>query len=311
MAMPSDFAANILQNQSNLPTDLMARLILFYQKSIETPEDDTVVTNLLYSPLIDLHDTTFDIVGGDIEQVEFDNHIGSSGYSKIQELPFHSDPLIYDFTNASGISHHQPDQNVGTRFGGAAITNGSSNMMIEDHPSLDFTDEFTMVCWAYLKIGTGQQGFIFDKSGPNQISLDRLSNDRLEFIIELDTIKFLFSPVAPSSDGWHHIVVTSKSGEQKLYLDNVLVDSDSATGTFTSTADFHIFSTQGGSTPLQSGEGLAWLSIFAKFVDSAWVDKDFNGVRDLRGIDELICFPFMNNLKPEPPMTSGIFKSSP
>jgi len=311
MSMPSDFAADIIRNQSNLPQDILSQLILFYQKSIVVPEDDTVTNNLLYSPLIDLHDTTIELTAGeDIAEDVFDDQIASMAYTKVLSTPFHSDPLIYDFTNAANITFNQPDQNVGTRFSGAAITNGTDYIKIDDHPSLDITDEITISCWVYLKLGILTIGRIIHK-GDSSFILDKDASDTIRFQGKVTTISYSLQHTI-TAEGWHHIIATAKSGTQSLYVDKILVDSGTLIGALdTDSNDIGIFATSTGTEPLALGEGISWISVIQGFADQSWVDNDFNGIRELFTRDELICFPFMQNLKAQTPITSGLFTSSP
>jgi len=108
MSIPTDYAEDLIRGQKTISSSVMAQLILAFQKSIKVPEDDTVIDNLIFSPLIDIHNTSFDIFGSDLESEEFTNHTSSLGYRKILKTPFHSDPLTYDLSNALGIAFPQP-----------------------------------------------------------------------------------------------------------------------------------------------------------------------------------------------------------
>lgn len=311
MSIPNDFAADLLRNAKNLPTDVLAKLILAYQKSLAIPEDEIVDDPFIYSPLIDLHDTSVDISDGDIIEDEFDNHIGSIGFRKLIPPTVHSDPLVYDFTNISGLTFNQPDteNSVGTRFNGAGITDGNSFIKIDDDSILAITDEIIIATYAYLKIGSASIGSLTHKGDLTSFSLIRNAADAIVFAGTVGASTFSLSHTI-TADGWYHIVATAKSGIQTLYIDKVSQDSGVLGGVIgTDANDVGIYAESDGSNKLQDEEGLAWLSIINGFADQIWVDNDFNGIRDVSDMDEIICFPFMGAANPQPPMTSGLFVS--
>jgi len=310
MSIPSDFATDLIRNQKTLPNDIMATLILAYQKSLQVPEDDTVIDNLFYSPLIDLHDTSIDISDADIDDETFIDHIGSISYRKTIPPTVHSDPLVYNLANISGITFNQPDQNVGSRFNGAGITDGNSYLTINNNPILDITDEIIIACYVYLKIGAPINSVIIHK-GFTSFSLIRSAIDQIIFSGALVGMGFtIFHTI--TSDGWYHIVATAKSGVQSLYINKVLEDSDTLTGSLdTDGFDIGVFAETNGLSNLINGEGISWLSVINGFANQSWVDNDFIGIRAIHDMDELICLPFMQDTIPQPPMTSGLFVSGP
>lgn len=311
MSIPNDFAADLLRNAKNLPSDVLAKLVLAYQKSLEIPEDDIVSDPFIYSPLIDLHNTSVAISDGDIIEDEFDDHIGSIGFRKLIPPTVHSDPLVYDFTNISGFTFNQPDSGVGTRFNGAAINDGNSYIKIDDNSILDVTDEIIIATYAFLKIGTAVIGTIEHKNNSTSFSLIRNASDAIVFAGKVGASTFSLSHTI-TTDGWYHIVATAKSGVQTLYVDKVAEDSDTLAGALgTDSDDVGIQAESDGSNILTDGEGLAWISHIQGFADQAWVDDDFDGIRDVSARDEIICFPFMGAANAQPPMTSGLFISGP
>jgi len=95
-----------------------------------------------------------------------------------------------------------------------------------------------------------------------------------------------------------------------LYVNKVLVDSKSQVGSIdTNSADIGIFASPIGNSPIQPNDALSWLSLIHGFVDQTWVNNDYNGIRDLSEIDEILAFPFIQDVKPRPPFTSGTFRS--
>lgn len=309
MSIPADFAADLQRNQTNLPNDILARLILFYQKSLDVPENDIVVDSFYYSPLIDIHDTSILLAGPTISDEDIGNHIASKAYTKIIPETVHSDPLVYDFSNSLGLTFNQPDQAFGTRFNGAVVGDDSSYILIDDHPSLDIEDEFIIPLWVYPITGGGTSRLLHKGNATYFVSLDG-GND-ITFKVRIGGVDIeLTSSLLP--DTWHHIVATVQSGIQSLYIDGILVESATQTGSInTNNASLGIAASSNGSGVLMEGEGLSWVSLIHGFADQAWVDNDFIGIRDVSQFDELVCFPFMQALNPQPPMTSGIFVSHP
>lgn len=307
MSIPSDFAADLQRNQTNLPTDILARLILFYQKSLDVPENDIVVDTFYYSPLIDLHNTAILLAGPTITEENFVNHIGSKGYTKFIPETVHSDPLVYNFTNASGITFDQPDSGNGARFNGAAIGDNNSYIVIDDHPSLNITDEITFAFWFFPFLGSGTSRIIHKDGDAYFVNFNGTDRLRARFSIGGSNINLDFVLTLAK---WHHVVATCKSGNQELYVDNVLVASDTEVGSIdTFAANLGIMARADGTQAFETLEGLSWFSMIHGYVDSAWVANDFIGIRDVSDVDEIICFPFMQALNPQPPMTSGIFVS--
>lgn len=315
MPSPYDFAQELNRGSTISDIDNIAREYLNLIKTLPIQEAGDIIIGLKFSPLIDVHDT--ESISGFIgeEADEFVDHTTPIGYKKVIPNLVHSDPLSYDESNATGLRFNQPDKAEGTRFGGAAFTDGSSNIIIPDNPFLNPSDAVILAFWVYLpNIALVNSFLIFKGNNTDpQNSIFLLGDPTPRLLFQLDVGGVETNLLSSISKGvWHHVVALAKSGQQELWIDNVLVDTDSKVGSLgSSTFDYALFSNDFGGQFAQDGVGLAWLSIINGFPANTtqWVNDDFNGIRDVSTFDEIICYPFMNDLRKQPPMTSGLFAS--
>lgn len=311
MAMPSDFADDLIRSNKTISSDIMLKLILAYQKSIAISEDDIIIDNFIFSPLIDSHDTIINVIPPVFDTVESDDNIASATYKKLISIPVHSDPLIYDFSNASGLTFNKPNSGVGARFMGAAIANGNSFIKILDDPILKITNFLIITCWVYLK-PNGIECTIINKEGSYKIIKNNANE--IAFSLVFNGAEETLEHIPITTAGWFHIVATQSlsQAKQHLFVNGVSVVVGGETGTIdVTTNDLGIFANPTGSNKMQSGEGISWISVINGHKGQSWVNNDFIGKRDLTGMDEVLCFPFMGDKNPQPPMTSGLFASGP
>lgn len=310
MPSPFDYASDPVPSVPGVAVEDIIRMILNLNKTLPQQQEDEVIIGLKFSPLIDLHDTTV-VTGGVLFTFpEFDSHqAGEIGYRKVIPETVHSDPNIYDFSNFTNVRFNIPFTDEGTQFlGGALLTSTGEFLKIDNNSQFDFTDEIILSCWAFLKPSVVGSRLLIDKNSSTAYSL-LIDTALLTFEGAIGASSYsLTSTIA--TEGWHHIVATAKSGIQSLYVDNVLVDSDTLTGALgINSNNIGIYASSTGTTSLAADEGLAWVSIINGFADSAWVADDFIGIRDVSDMDEVVCFPLMSDSRAQPPMTSGLFVS--
>ena len=148
---------------------------------------------------------------------------------------------------------------VKDEFTGSVYFDGTTQNRITIPSTTDFapgTGDFTLEMWVYHTDLTGQQTYFGDtygntsgiytyKTSNNEISLYDTAQRSLsaQNVIKLNT--------------WHHIAWTRESGVLRAFVDGVIVDEDTYTGSFTDT-DYFIGDTAGTS----SGEMIGYISNF-------------------------------------------------
>ncbi len=314
MSYPADYADELVRNAKTMGQSELNRLLVSLQKNIETPEDDTITNDLVYSPHIDRHTLISQIFSGlDLMKTLTLKSLNYKSYQKRISLPVHTDPLIYDFSNASGLTFASPYSGIGARFGGGAISDGSSLIKINSHPSLEITDELTIALWVYLKPSTltSDEVIIEKNLDEDFILYFNFSTSTITILYRMGGTLRAFN-INVIVDGWYHVVITLKSGEQHFYLNGALEISSSNTGILSiSNTDIGIMATTFNTNHLKTGQAISWLSVIHGFVGPTWAANDFLGLRDLTGLDELICLPFVQSLSPQPSATAGICLASP
>jgi len=316
MPSPFDYATEPVPSFPGVAVDDVIRSYVNLNKTLPLEEEDTIIVGLKLSPLVDIHDLKVEAGVSGTETDDFNDHIGSQiGYRKIIPALVHSDPLIYDFTNIAAIIFGQPDESPGTRFGGAAFgpDDNNSRVTISHDTFLKPTDFVSIPFWIYFDSAPGSTGYVTrfgsDATEPYRISLS--NTGELIITFELTGGAVILS-AGILSVGWHHIVAAAKSGEQKLFVNKIETDNDSVVGTLkTAATDLGIFNHPAGGSHLGEDNGISWLSIIHGYVPdvSNWIDNDFEGIRDVSTLEELLCLPFTNDERPQSPMTSGLFFS--
>ena len=108
---------------------------------------------------------------------------------------------------------------------------------------------------------------------------------------------------------WHHIVITAKDGEQKIYIDGVLV-IQIAQDTINITNDIMtFFGRREQANRVKAGTRMAWFSFCKGYADQTWVTNDYAGKRDFSDaspVEEITTIPFDGDLMPRPNAFSGL-----
>ena len=173
------------------------------------------------------------------------------------------------------------------KLGGRAEFNGDY-ITITNHSILNVTS-FTVSAWFYI---TGNQTSAKIIEKPSSFSIE-MTNQQIKASVDgQDTSLYTVTPNA-----WHNVTITFESQTLKLYVDNVLKETKTITGTFSSNTN-----------DLKIGEGfvgaLSWLSYFSDAKDSTWLNNWYsNALLDLT--NEITKYSFVGNASPTPSQMTG------
>ena len=181
--------------------------------------------------------------------------------------------------------------NTNQKLGGRAEFNGDY-ITITNHSILNVTS-FTVSAWFYI---TGNQTSAKIIEKPSSFSIE-MANQQIKASVDgQNTSLYTVTPNA-----WHNVTITFESQSLKLYVDNVLKETKTITGTFSSNTN-----------DVKIGEGfvgaLSWLSYFSDVKDSTWINNWYtNAVLDLT--NEITKYNFIGNASPSPSQMSGFVVS--
>ena len=101
---------------------------------------------------------------------------------------------------------------------------------VPDNAALDLTDELTVAAWVYLRAAPAELDTIVSKDTNYEYHID--SQRRLYWWWnDADgATRSLTATTQLALNEWHHVAVTYRSGEQRMYVDGVL---QGVTGAFT------------------------------------------------------------------------------
>ena len=154
------------------------------------------------------------------------------------------DASIFAVYNADGNANDSKGTNHGTLVNGATFStgkigqsfqfNGTNNYLKLPNNSLNFTDDFSVSFW--MKLGSlNQTSHIIDSAGFSGIGTTgwvlNLASGNLQFsIYNNNTLSQIAANyILTSTSVWYHIVITSKSGYNAIYINNSLIISNTST----------------------------------------------------------------------------------
>lgn len=162
-------------------------------------------------------------------------------------VPFPTSGIqLFYYPNNSGntIIDESPNTNDGTAFNGVVISSSTSDNYMQFDGSDDYartvanfatpTTEYSISLWVNPTTIQANDRTILSKyyDGSTRDFELYTNNQNLQFLSSFNNVHRLMNVNGTWSAGnWYHVVVTIKSGEQKMYLNNSLVDSDTITGT--------------------------------------------------------------------------------
>ena len=177
------------------------------------------------------------------------------------------------------------------KLGGRAEFDGDY-ITIASHTSLDVTS-FTVSSWFYI---TGNQTSAKIIEKPSSFSIEMANQQIKASVSGENTSLYTVTPNA-----WHNVTITFSSQSLKLYVDNVLKETKTISGTFSSNTN-----------PVKIGEGfvgaLSWLSYFSDVKDSTWINNWYtNAILDTS--NEITRYSFIGSTDVTPSAVSGLVLS--
>jgi len=178
--------------------------------------------------------------------------------------------------------------NTNQKLGGRAEFDGDY-ITITSHTSLDVTS-FTVSAWFYIS-GNQTSAKIIEKLSSFSIEM---TNQQIKASVDGQNT----SLYTVTSDAWHNVTITFESQSLKLYVDNVLKETKTITGTFSSNTN-----------AVKIGEGfvgaLSWLSYFSDAKDSTWINNWYaNAILDVT--NEITIYNFIGSTDVTPSAISGL-----
>ena len=146
---------------------------------------------------------------------------------------------------------------VKDEFTGSVHFDGTTQNRITIPSTTDFapgTGDFTIEMWVYHTDLTGQQTYFGDTYG-NTSGIYTYKTSNNEISLYDSAQRSLSAQNVIKLNTWHHIAWTRENGVLRAFLDGVIVDEDTYTGSFTDT-DYFIGDTAGTS----SGEMIGYIS---------------------------------------------------
>ena len=180
---------------------------------------------------------------------------------------------------------------TGLKLAGRAEFDGDY-ITISSHTSLDVTS-FSVSVWFYI---TGNQTSAKIIEKPSSFSIE-MANQQIKASVSGEyTSLYTVTP-----DAWHNVTITFESQSLKLYVDNVLKETKTISGTFSSNTN-----------AVKIGEGfvgaLSWLSYFSDVKDSTWLNNWYtNSILDVS--NEITIYNFIGSASATPSAVSGLVLS--
>jgi len=146
---------------------------------------------------------------------------------------------------------------VEDEFTGSVHFDGTTQNRITIPSTTDFapgTGDFTIEMWVYHTDLTGQQTYFGDTYG-NTSGIYTYKTSNNEISLYDSAQRSLSAQNVIKLNTWHHIAWTRENGVLRAFVDGVIVDEDTYTGSFTDT-DYFIGDTAGTS----SGEMIGYIS---------------------------------------------------
>ena len=155
---------------------------------------------------------------------------------------------------------------------------GSNYLSITKHTKLQPTASLTLAARASLKGFTGTRREIFHNQNANNGYVMYCEASANNVVVEWYSGSALISSQTTSftPNTYTNFVATFQSGNQNLYKNGSLSDSDTTVGTMTaSSANLGIGATATGSTKMSNGDIFHGLVLIDRFVDATWA-SDYN-----------------------------------
>jgi hypothetical protein len=306
--------------------DINRILSLIHDITAQEPEDEGLQERICISSNVKLRTSNFDIGKQDLQSTDIRN---KETFLWSRKKP--TSVSTYDLVNTTtGSGFTYP---VSATWDGARVDNdGTTYITINDHTDFDFTDELTIAMKVILPSSVDTESVfnttlfnnaIFNTPSGGFVLCEKVNEYRLR-VVDTNTLEFAIytggsysTPLTYSytPDTAFTIVATynyTGSG-QKLYINGILSDSDSVSGSINnSTGDFCLMATAGGTNIVKSGTSMARFSILNKEVDTTWITNyNTNSRLDTSdGNNEITTIPFTGDDVVNPDATLSEFVAS-
>jgi hypothetical protein len=108
----------------------------------------------------------------------------------------------------------------------------SQYVEVADHAALDITSELTVAAWIYMRTAPSELHTIVSKDTNYEYHIDSQRRLYWWWNDSVGATRSLTTTTQIPLNEWHHVAITYRSGEQRMYIDGVLQGS---AGTFTGT----------------------------------------------------------------------------
>ena len=191
-------------------------------------------------------------------------------------------------TSPSAMTATLQNATYGTASGGHFVFNGSNSAAVIPNNTVLDVQSLSIEVWMSPASSLSQQGFWLEKGNINtQYSFFMFSNTIYWRIAggALDTTATVSSYISLNS--WYHMVGTHKAGEQKIYINNAVVASNTGSPTITAnTAGVSIGNANGAASPSSypfNGK-IAIVRVYNKALTAAEVQLNYNDQKSRFGL---------------------------
>ncbi len=155
---------------------------------------------------------------------------GLQGTTKFKDkTPYENNGTL---SNVTLTTDHKGKANSAGLFNGI-----DSYIKMSNDDSLDITGGYyTISMWIKREVSATYNEILTQRSGENKILFrNEIGSSSVSFRDWTGTVNILLRAYFVANNEWEHYVLTRNNTEVKLYRNNVLIDSDTTSGTSTST----------------------------------------------------------------------------
>lgn len=295
---------DLLRNSKTQGYDLIAKLIRSNMALAPTERDQLLRHARKLSGQKHIHSVIAEVNSGIHENNETVALKSQDAFRRIIPRYSKTYQILHANTSANGLTIPQENR----KFGAGVQYNGGNNVIKLTFPE-PIGEAMTLVFW-YYSIATQS------RSSEGLISYTN-RNANASYITTNEANKTISFNAGNNQltasgliQGWNHIVITAKNGEQRIYVNNRVRIVRNYNYIDRTIYPIFIFGRYYGvgQHPLNK---LAWLSFCKGLADSLWVANDYNGIRDFSDdspVEEMTTMPFDIDLMPMPNATAGLFQ---
>lgn len=313
-----DFADDFNRTSRTIGLEKIAEILTQLQKRNPKIEDSLLLQYFMYSPLIDLHDTSITIsTAFNFQSTREDLHFGMMKLRKMIPSLVLSYSLVHTFTGTPTYNHAKH------KLGGDMILDGSVDLKTDHHAVMDMgTAAFAFAVWVREVTAathglsnkrdiasTTNAGFEIYITSGNTINI-RISDGTNTVLLSAAV-----SPINLNDGNWHSIIINvPASGNLEIFVDKITKGTQ-ARGSVTNvnnSRDHYYFARDNAGALQDKLVSLVstWVwkkgEIFTSGQIDEWHDK---GVVDLDAASntEVTTFLFDDTEKPSPNPFAGLF----